>query len=380
MSEDQALEGLFYQYVHQVGEADPEWNREVLGYYVPHFAKCQRVLDVGCGQGEFLELLQAIGVEAVGIDVDAAMIDTCVRKGLEVVQVDVFEYLPACKGRFDGIFSSNVIEHLSAAEATRFVGLAFDALLSGGLLLAATPNPASPVVHLNEFWRDATHVRLYNRSLLEFLMDWAGFVEVSSDENPLTAWVPSQAMQAVPGRFRESASLRGALHWTVKTRHGTSSESTLAEPSPASSRESRSLRDNLSWQDRREALLNSSRGGSFLGRLIFSVRRRLARFLADMVLFEEFATASETMSDLMGCTKELSGALDRLRRALNQTSNGLVDVDQTLSEKSSILSDLLVATQEIEETLYHSHNSRMVTPREVFAMGVKPSPETGKTE
>jgi len=103
------LEGQFYEYMYYLDQADEDWNREVLGFYVPYFAHCHRVLDVGCGQGQFIELLKAQGVATVGIDVDARMVEVCRGKGLDVAKADLFNYLPQQKEQFDGIFSSNLI-------------------------------------------------------------------------------------------------------------------------------------------------------------------------------------------------------------------------------------------------------------------------------
>lgn len=364
MAKDQQVEGGFYRYMHQSKKVDPAWNREVLSHYIPYFAKCQSVLDVGCGQGEFLELLRERGVEALGIDVDVGMVDACLQKGLPVVQVDVFEHLSECREQFDGIFCSNVIEHMPAEEAMRFVHLAFSSLTPGGRLIVATPNPASLVVHLHEFWRDATHVRLYDRSLLEFLLDWAGFLEVRSGENPVTSWETSEALKAVPGHFKELASLRKASYSRIET----SSPRGFAPPPPearATYREAKhSPKRPVSWIRRRDKLVTDSRKRSFLGRLVLSMRRGLARLLADAVLFEEFAALNGSLSEL---TDSLTQASVDLTRDLEQTSNELTDLNRTLSKTS-------VTIQEIEKALYESHSNMLVKPREIFARGLKPFP------
>ena len=77
-----------------------------------------------------------------------------------------------------------------------------------GRLLVATPNPASLIVHLHEFWRDPTHVRLYSRPLLEFLFHWAGLEKIESGENPYTAWTSSDEMQEIPVSLEEIESVK----------------------------------------------------------------------------------------------------------------------------------------------------------------------------
>ena len=276
------LEGQFYEYMYYLDQADEDWNREVLGFYVPYFAHCHRVLDVGCGQGQFIELLKAQGVATVGIDVDARMVEVCRGKGLDVAKADLFNYLPQQKEQFDGIFSSNLIEHFSAQDAIWFVRMAFGALVPGGIVLISTPNPGSLIVHLNEFWRDATHVRLYNRSLLEFLCAWAGFEDVQSGENPRTIWTPSPELQAVPELLDGLSSRKRFRLWNV-----VAEKTKDAHQRPP------------------------------LRRLILFLRRRLARFLAQTVLFEEFDAVADAVAEL----ESTSATLQRVERTLYESGS-----------------------------------------------------------
>ena len=61
----------------------PEDIRRRVEEYLPVFADASDVLDVGCGRGEFLELLRERGIRARGIDINAAMVDVCREKGLD---------------------------------------------------------------------------------------------------------------------------------------------------------------------------------------------------------------------------------------------------------------------------------------------------------
>jgi len=292
MMEMDQLEGRFYEYMHHLDQVDEDWNREVLEFYVPYFAHCHRVLDVGCGQGQFIELLKAEGVATVGIDVDARMVEVCGGKGLDVARADLFDYLPQQKEQFDGIFSSNLIEHFSAKDAIQFVRMAFGALVPGGIILISTPNPGSLIVHLNEFWRDATHIRLYSRSLLEFLCAWVGFEDVQSGENPRTTWTPSPGLQAVPELLDELSSRKRFGQWNAITEK---------------------TRDAHQRPPRR--------------RLMFSLRQRLARFLAQTVLFEQFDAVAD--------------AIDTIQR--------------------------------VERALYESGSRALLAVREIYVKGIKPS-------
>ncbi len=248
------LEGRFYRYLEASQQTDPEWNRSVLEYYAPMFDHCTQVLDVGCGEGQFLQLLQTRGVRGVGVDCDSWMIERCNEQGLEVVQDDAFHYLPRHKAAFDGIFCSNLLEHLCSADAVRFLALCLEALRPGGLIVLTTPNTASVVVQLHEFWRDATHVRPYSRSLVEFLLDSVGFDAVRSGVNPATSWSPPAEMQNLP-------LVLDHLRLSIRA-----NEDELASAL--------------------EAPVDAPSG--FPKGLIVRLRRALARLMVQRVLFEEF--------------------------------------------------------------------------------------------
>src|SRR5690606_28108973 len=151
--------------------------RQVLQWYMRYFQGFERVLDIGCGNGEFLQLLQAAGHTAVGVDIDPAMVQQCIDQGLTAYEADVISWLPSQAGQYDAIFSSNVIELLGAKTVLTIVEQAYHALRPGGMLLLGTPNPESAIVQFHEYWRDPTHVRLYNRQLLEFFLHDSGFTQ-----------------------------------------------------------------------------------------------------------------------------------------------------------------------------------------------------------
>lgn len=182
------LEHRYYQYLYSKDYTSNEVLHKVLQWYLSYFQGFCRVLDIGCGNGEFLQLLQAAGHEAVGVDIDPAMVQQCQEQGLTAYEADVLTWLPTQSGHYDAIFSSNVIEHLDAQTVLTLVAQAYQALRPGGLLLLGTPNPESAIVQFHEYWRDPTHVRLYSRQLLEFFLHNAGFMNVQSDVNRETHW------------------------------------------------------------------------------------------------------------------------------------------------------------------------------------------------
>jgi len=174
------MEYDFYEYMG----FDPQHNIEVNSFYLQFFQEADDILELGPGRGEFMCLLREQGKSVVGVDRDEGMVECARAEGLVVYQEDALEFLRRTQERYGGIFAGHFIEHLSIEEALDLLGLCWAALQEDGVLVLVTPNPASLSVHLNEFWRDPTHLRLYNLELLEFLLHHAGFEVEGSGANP----------------------------------------------------------------------------------------------------------------------------------------------------------------------------------------------------
>ena len=172
----------------------PENQRRIQGFYVPFFAECKRVLDLGCGDGDFVGLLREQGIEALGIDRDETCCATARDRGLPVHCQDVFEYLRECEAdSIDGIFSAHLVEHLPYEAVLELLRLSHRALRPGGLILLVTPNARSLYTHLESFYMHFGHVSFYHPELLRFLLHYVGFSNPQAGENPETAtplWGP----------------------------------------------------------------------------------------------------------------------------------------------------------------------------------------------
>ncbi len=151
--------------------------RERQRLYVDDFREYAPVLDVGCGRGELLGLLREAGVDARGIDADADMVAYARGEGLDVEQADLVEHLEHLDDRsLGGIFMGQVVEHLPAATLVAALGLAAAKLRPGGLLVAETINPLSPLA-LRSYFADLTHAQPLVPETLELLARQAGFAE-----------------------------------------------------------------------------------------------------------------------------------------------------------------------------------------------------------
>ena len=147
--------------------------------YLSFFRPGGTILDLGCGRGEFLELLRDRGFRGQGVDLNAQMIGLCLDKGLEARRADILEALAGVPdGSLDGIFSSQVIEHISAAHLERLVELAFAKLSPGGTVVLETINPASVFALVQVYFLDLSHRLPIHPLALRFLLESAGFSDV----------------------------------------------------------------------------------------------------------------------------------------------------------------------------------------------------------
>jgi SAM-dependent methyltransferase len=150
--------------------------RERLQAYVPLFAGRTDVLDVGCGRGEFLDLLREAGVGARGLDTNHEMIEVCRARGLDVVEGDLVGYLSDLPdASLGGLIAVQVVEHLEASYLMRALDVAYHKLRPGSPIVLETINPASWFAFFSSYIRDLTHQRPIHPDTLQYLLTASGF-------------------------------------------------------------------------------------------------------------------------------------------------------------------------------------------------------------
>ena len=147
--------------------------------YVQYFKGQSDVLDVGCGRGEFLDLLRENGVRARGLDLNPEMVELCKSRGLEATHADARGYLRAqADHSLGGLIALQVVEHLEPAYLAELLSLGYDKLRPGATMVLETINPACWVAFFESFIRDLTHVKPIHPDTLQYMLQASGFSDV----------------------------------------------------------------------------------------------------------------------------------------------------------------------------------------------------------
>jgi 2-polyprenyl-3-methyl-5-hydroxy-6-metoxy-1,4-benzoquinol methylase len=149
------------------------------------FPRDATVVDVGFGEGVFLEAAQSRGLRAIGVDRDARFVSAARESGYQAFQATATDVDTVVDGPVEGIVAQQLIEHLSPSEAERFLGRAAHLVRPDGLLVIVTPNFRDWRVASELFWVDPTHVRPYNAGSLQALAGAAWWELEASGDEPL---------------------------------------------------------------------------------------------------------------------------------------------------------------------------------------------------
>jgi O-antigen chain-terminating methyltransferase len=190
-----------------------EYVKAGQAFYEPYFKGRQNVLDLGCGRGEFLELMRSIGVPARGIDLGEESVALCRHKGLDAEAADLFEYLANLpEASLDGIFCSQVVEHIPPDRLPEMIRLAAGRLQRNGVIAIETPNPECLAIFATHFYLDPTHQRPVPHALLAFYLEEFGVGNIEVRKlAPAIESMPSLA--SLPPDFREA--FFGGLDYAV---------------------------------------------------------------------------------------------------------------------------------------------------------------------
>ena len=177
---------------------EPDVIRERYADLAKVFAGCDPVLDAGCGRGEFVELLVALGIDARGIEVDPKLVADARARGVRAETSGVVEHLLTLPdASLGGLAMIQVIEHLTPQDVIDVVKIAADKVRPGGRVVVETVNPTSLYTYAHALWVDPDHVRPIHPGFLRFLFNEAGFTSIDRvDRSPVD---PGESLEMLSG-------------------------------------------------------------------------------------------------------------------------------------------------------------------------------------
>ena len=161
----------------------------------------RQILDVGCGRGEWLELLKEEELTARGLDINRILVEQCRERGMDVAEDDFLEYLHTLSAASLGAVTAfHLIEHLPFGELIKFLDETVRVLKPGGLAIFETPNPENIFVGACNFYFDPTHHNPLPPAMMKFLAESRGLCRVE-----ITPLHPDKESAKVPDDGSELA-------------------------------------------------------------------------------------------------------------------------------------------------------------------------------
>ena len=130
------------------------------------------ILDLGCGRGEWLELLQEVGLLARGVDFNSILVEQCRERGLEVIESEMMTFLRKLpEASLGAVTGFHIIEHLSFEILIKLLDETVRVLKPGGIAIFETPNPNNILVGSCNFYLDPTHKKPLPSSMMKFIAE-----------------------------------------------------------------------------------------------------------------------------------------------------------------------------------------------------------------
>lgn len=169
-------------------------------YYRLAPAAPARILDFGCGGGEYLLRMRRLGHSVVGVDFDPASLERARKSGLEVMSPDKLE-ASTSQGRFDLITLAHVIEHV--ADPVALLHMLRSCLRPGGRLYLEAPNAqAAGLALLGRYWRGLEaprHLSIPSRAGLDAALRASGFLDTQYHvRGSVRSWLWEESLGAMP--------------------------------------------------------------------------------------------------------------------------------------------------------------------------------------
>lgn len=176
--EDQSLDLLYYL-LEDALRGTPEEIKEESKVYLPVLNEAgisSGILDVGCGRGEWLEVLKEAGLQAKGIDSNHILVERCRSLSLDVSEAEALIHLRSlAENTLNAVTAFHFAEHLHIKTLVRFFDEVCRTLNPGGVFILETPNPENLLVGSCNFYLDPTHKHPIPIQTLKLILEARGF-------------------------------------------------------------------------------------------------------------------------------------------------------------------------------------------------------------
>ncbi|WP_264039798.1 class I SAM-dependent methyltransferase [Pectobacterium carotovorum] len=136
--------------------------------------KNDKVLEVGCGMGRLMLMLQREGYDNItGIDIDKSQIEISRKQNLDT-HSDAIDFLQENDKTYDTIYAFDVLEHIAKEKQLDFLKMVFNHTNDTGFIALSIPNALAPTAMLYRY-DDFTHTTVYTENTISFLLHNAGF-------------------------------------------------------------------------------------------------------------------------------------------------------------------------------------------------------------
>ena len=177
------MQNQFYLQLENHFRGSEQQITERLQQYVPLLEELEKnpnraAIDIGCGRGEWLGLLGKRQWQAVGIDLNAAMVESCQKQGLKAQEQDALSYLASLPDQSQSLITGfHIAEHIPFDSLLEIIQQAYRVLLPQGVLVLETPNPENLQVGAHTFYMDPSHRHPLPPQLLQFSAQEQGFLQ-----------------------------------------------------------------------------------------------------------------------------------------------------------------------------------------------------------